>query len=195
MARAAVAASVATFAALLSHVVGGGAMPAPAGIAVPWVLSLAVCTTIAGRRLSLSRLSVAVPLSQLLFHALFVVGSPASSAGVPVPAGAHSHLPLTITAVGGESLAADPAMWIGHALAALATVALLHRGERVTVAAAGIAASLTSWVRRQLRMPVAQACVPASAPRVLGTRIAVPPRSRLGADAVDPRGPPLFATA
>lgn len=191
MARAAVAASIATFAALLSHVAVGGALPAPVGIAVPWVLSLMVCTTIAGRRLSLPRLSVAVPLSQLLFHALFVVGSPASSAGVAVPAGAHSHLPLPV--VGGEGLAGDPAMWLGHALAALATVALLHRGERVTIAATGVAASLATWVRRRLRMPVAPAHVPAPAPRVLGTRIAVPLRTRLGIDAVDPRGPPLLA--
>ena len=73
--RAWVAASIATFVALFWHVAAGGAMPHWLGIAVPWVLSLAVCTVLVGRALSLLRLSVAVVLSQLLFHLLFVLGA------------------------------------------------------------------------------------------------------------------------
>ena len=69
--RASVAASIATFVALFSHVAAGGAMPQWLGIAVPWVLSLAVCTVLVGRALSLVRLSAAVLVSQLLFHLLF----------------------------------------------------------------------------------------------------------------------------
>ena len=68
VARGGVAASVATWAALLSHVAAGGAMPGWLGVAVPLVLSVAVCTALAGRHLSLVRLAVAVTASQLLFH-------------------------------------------------------------------------------------------------------------------------------
>ncbi|MEV8024602.1 hypothetical protein [Microbacterium sp. NPDC080220] len=68
VARGEAAASLATWAALLSHVAAGGAMPGWLGVAVPLVLSFAFCTALAGRHLSVVRLAVAVTASQLLFH-------------------------------------------------------------------------------------------------------------------------------
>ncbi|MGO1539958.1 MAG: hypothetical protein ACTHW3_11405, partial [Leucobacter sp.] len=58
--RGSSAAAIATFAALFSHVIGGGAMPGLVGIAVPLLLSLMVCILLAGRKLSLTRLSISV---------------------------------------------------------------------------------------------------------------------------------------
>ena len=68
--RGLIGASIATFVALLSHVAAGGAMPGWVGIALPWLLSVMVCTLLAGRALSLIRLSLAVAASQALFHCL-----------------------------------------------------------------------------------------------------------------------------
>lgn len=84
--RGGAAGTVATVGALLSHLAGGGTLPAVLGIAVPWVLSLVVCVLLAGQRLSLLRLTIAVAVSQTLFHMLFVLGAPPTSAG-GVPAG------------------------------------------------------------------------------------------------------------
>ncbi|MGI6878919.1 hypothetical protein [Microbacterium sp. gxy059] len=126
--RGAAGASVATFVALLSHVGAGGEMPALLGVAVPWILSLMVCTLLAGRRLSAVRLSLAVVSSQALFHVLFVLGAVQA---LPTGGGHHHSLEPIVLASGtaGDRLVADPLMWAGHALAAVATVLILHRGE------------------------------------------------------------------
>ncbi len=75
VARGAAAAAVATFVALLSHVSGGGEVPGILGIVVPLALSFVACTALAGRRTSALRLGLAVAVSQVLFHTLFVLGS------------------------------------------------------------------------------------------------------------------------
>ena len=157
VARGAVAASIATFAALMSHVAAGGDVPGWAGIAVPWVLSVAVCTLLAGRALSAVRLSLAVVASQLLFHTLFVVGSVSPRAS-GAPAGhahhaSHDLLTASAPATGGGvavALVADPTMWASHAFAAFVTVLALHRGERAARALLRGARELLSWARRAL---------------------------------------------
>jgi hypothetical protein len=131
VARGAAAAGLSTFVALLSHVAGGGVVPAVEGVAVPLVLSLAVCTVLAGRRLSLPRLAGSVVVSQLLFHVLFVLGSPTGVTATDGTASAHAHsIVLDSTAVHGHSDGAG--LWWAHALAALVTIVALRRGERAT---------------------------------------------------------------
>ncbi|MEV5042030.1 hypothetical protein [Microbacterium sp. LMI1x-1-1.1] len=146
VARGALAASVATWAALLSHVAGGGQVPGWLGIAVPFALSLFVCTALAGRRLSLPRLALAVTGSQLLFHTLFVIGTITPSA---MP---HEHHMALMTDAGGTAAAicADPLMWAMHGLAAVLTIALLHRGERAAQRLFAVAAEIARWVRRRI---------------------------------------------
>lgn len=51
-----------------------------------------VCTLLAGRVLSLTRLSIAVVISQALFHVLFVLGTDPGAAGAT--GHAHDHLSL-----------------------------------------------------------------------------------------------------
>ena len=93
--------------------------------------------------LSLWRLSAAVVFSQSLFHGLFSLGSASSAAGAPVPAAGHAgHAAHTMAAASGSGLPgtgtmvmdqASPLMWAGHALAALATIAVLRHGEVTAV--------------------------------------------------------------
>ena len=134
------AAFVATFIAAFSHVLAGGSAPDSPVLVLSLALSGLVCTVLAGRVLSLWRLSTAVVLSQGLFHGLFSLGS-ASTAADPMAAHA-SHAAHTIQAASGSGLTgtgamvmdhSSPLMWAGHALAALATIAVLRHGEVTAV--------------------------------------------------------------
>lgn len=143
------ASSLAIFVALAGHVSGGGQMPGALGIVVPWVFSFMICVLLAGRTLSLLRLGISVAVSQFLFHTLFVLGTVTPS-GVSVR---HVHgAPLVIPASAGvpEAVTADASMWLGHALAALLTIAALYRGERLILAARDLAAQLGRWLRRRV---------------------------------------------
>ncbi len=189
IARGAVAASVATFVALLSHVAAGGAMPGMLGIAVPWVLSFAVCVVLAGRSLSLVRLSLAVTVSQVLFHTLFVLGASAAPAASFVPAAAgHAHHGVVVAAGASASGVVDPAMWLGHALAVVLTVAALYRGERAALRLLDLARASIAWVRARLAVvaplfstpdsvttPVVAAWFPRTAPQRAVARRRGPP--------------------
>lgn len=157
---------MATSAALLTHLAGGGALPGGLGIAVPWALSLAACTILAGRRLSFWRTAVSVALSQVLFHTLFVLGTPtaAGSAGQHLGHGMPGG-PATssaVTAAGSpegppaglaDLLQAGPEMWFWHGVAAAVTVAALYSGERVLLRLRELAGRLAQWVRRRFAVP------------------------------------------
>ncbi|WP_407319444.1 hypothetical protein UQW22_03420 [Isoptericola halotolerans] len=132
--RGGLAASSATLVALVCHLAGGGQMPGWPGIVLPLVFSLQVCTALAGRGLSLWRLSASVAVSQLLFHLLFVLGTtPAGRA--PAAADMHGHAAHgqgVLSAATGptmEMVHASPMMWAWHGVAALVTVGVLYRGE------------------------------------------------------------------
>lgn len=157
--RGSSAATIATFAALFSHVIGGGAMPGPAGVVVPLLLSLMVCILLAGRRLSLMRLSVSVVASQMLFHTLFVLGTRTSGAAVQNMSVGHHHghqmmqMPAvseqTITLVHGDTV-----MWVSHLLGALVTIAFLYRGEQAIHRLREVAEQFVAWVRYRLTTPI-----------------------------------------
>lgn len=157
--RGSSAAAIATFAALFSHVIGGGAMPGPVGIGVPLLLSLMVCILLAGRRLSLTRLSVSVVASQMLFHTLFVLGTPMSGSAVPnMPAGHHhGHGMMQMPAVSEHTITlvhGDTVMWISHLIGALVTVAFLYRGEQAIHRLRAVAEQFVVWVRHRLTTPI-----------------------------------------
>lgn len=196
--RGLVGASVATFVALLSHVAGGGAMPGWIGIAVPWVLSAMVCTLLAGRALSLVRLALAVALSQLLFHTLFVLGlvaPSAATAGMGTHAGHGSHgaaLMLTMPATTIPVVPSSATMWLWHGFAAVITVAALYRGERAILGLREFATALVAWATRTLAS--FDAPVPLSAGRTRATGLSPRPLSAGPAlSSLQRRGPPLCA--
>lgn len=88
--RGGLAATVATAVALTGHVLAGGAVPGWLGVLVPWWLSVAVCTVLAGARFTPARMSAAVLGSQVLFHGLFMAGTPGNPATRLVdPPGQH----------------------------------------------------------------------------------------------------------
>lgn len=161
-ARGPVAASAATAGALLSHLLGGGALPGWLGILVPLVLSLTVCTALAGRRLSLWRTTASVAASQVLFHLLFVLGTPAgaASAGGPMGHGMHGVHGVappessTTSLLGADLISADLAMWCWHGVAAAATVAALYSGERALTRLRDLAGQTAEWLRHRLAVPV-----------------------------------------
>ncbi len=130
----------------MSHVAAGGVPPGWVGIAVPFAISLLICTAVAGRRVSLVRMSLSVAVSQVMFHSLFVLGS----GGEPVVSGgAHHHgMAQAVLAVGGaEHVHASPAMWVGHAVAGVVTIAALYSGSRMLRYAYGIVAQVGCWLR------------------------------------------------
>ncbi|GAB3153904.1 hypothetical protein GCM10027058_23370 [Microbacterium neimengense] len=190
--RGATSAAVATFVALLSHVSAGGAVPGLLGIVIPFVLSLAVCTVLAGKRLSVWRLSVAVVLSQALFHTLFVVGSfalPGVGQEHHAMHGMGDAMPSASVGMA-DALHADPAMWLGHAIAAVVTILALHRGERCVRALIELTRTLIGRLRIRLALVVAD--VDVDAPRFPSVACArqCPPRQRLFLRDIARRGPP-----
>jgi hypothetical protein len=193
VARGAVAAAVATFVALLSHVTAGGAMPGAVGILVPLALSFVACTALAGRRLSALRLGLAVGLSQLLFHTLFVLGSyrPGVAAG-HVHGGAGAMPALDADSVT-MTMLPDATMWGWHVIAAALTTAALHRGERTVAHLRELAVRLGAWLRARVRI-LTDAPGPAPVRRVLADVVAeVRAVSVLLAATARRRGPPLGA--
>ena len=149
--RGFVGATIATFVALLSHVWVGGDMPGMLGVAVPWILSLMISTVLAGRRLSIVRLSIAVTLSQALFHILFVLGSFTPRGGFTPHMHGSAAMTLgdaTALTSGAALVPDDAAMWIAHGVAALLTVLALYRGERIVRALAAAASDLARWLGR-----------------------------------------------
>ncbi|WEK62141.1 MAG: hypothetical protein P0Y60_05145 [Candidatus Microbacterium colombiense] len=144
------ASSVAIFVALAGHVSAGGAMPGPLGILVPGVLAFMVCVLLAGRKLSVLRLTLSVAISQFLFHVLFVLGTITPSGDTaPHVHGAPVVLPA-ITAGADAAAVADGTMWFGHALAAAITVIALHRGERLLLGLRELAQQSVVWLQRRI---------------------------------------------
>ena len=200
--RGSVAAALATFSALFSHIVGGGAMPALLGLTVPLVLSLLFCILLAGRTLSLLRLSASVIVSQTLFHTLFVLGTPAgasASAGAdPHSAhGAHAaHLAAPTLGADSGALAlmqGDLTMWLSHAVGALITVTFLYRGERALLAVWAIAELFFASIKRRattpLRLPVTTRTVRMPVVTAPGWAVI----SRALGTSISRRGPPVWA--
>lgn len=123
------------------------------GVVGVWTLTLLVSTALAGRRLSLLRLSIAIAISQILFHTLFVFGA-VGPGGVIIDGHEHHqhHLALLEALPPGTlaALQADAAMWLWHALAAVVTTAILYRGERILQHMDALAAEAAELTRLAL---------------------------------------------
>lgn len=134
--RGVAAASVATFAASVSHSAADG-HPAPIlGLLLACAFAVPVCVALAGKRLSWWRLSVAVAVSQLAFHGLLTVGvgEPTGTRFVPAAgmAGHAEHL-MAIASSSAPMTGMDPTsgwMWVAHGFAALITILAIGHGEK-----------------------------------------------------------------
>jgi hypothetical protein len=182
--RGASASTVATMIAALSHTVGGGSPPHPLLMLTVSVLLTPVAALLVGSRVRLPGVAAAVMATQVVFHAVFEVTGGISPTGLTP--GAHQHGPIVLAispaAAHPSLLSASPAMLAAHAIAAVATAALLWRGELLVQAVA-------HWVRALLRTPQAVPS-PAADIRLPVSHAIVRPASRLLDDCVRRRGPP-----
>lgn len=124
----------------MSHIAAGGGLPGPVGVVLPWILAVLICIAVAGRTLSVWRLSVSVVASQILFHALFVLGAGPGDGTAPT---GHAHGARGMALESSGVAQGDIGMWIAHVLAGVATIALLHRGELVVRALLSAGVELT----------------------------------------------------
>ncbi|MFC0673638.1 hypothetical protein [Brachybacterium hainanense] len=205
--RGALAATLATSIALLGHVLGGGDVPGWMGIALPWWLSITLCTTLAGARFSAPRLLAAISGSQLLFHLLFVVGAPSSGAVTLSDApGMHLHLGVGSAAAAAAQTGAPATsmthlahsahlsgpMLLAHLLAAAGTAAMIHRGEAVLLRAIGLALSAAEALLRRRGPRAARLVSPPARPRPVPPIAHLPRRRRALLRPLTRRGPPLL---
>ncbi len=138
-ARGAFGALVATMLAATSHALAGGAVT-PIAVVATTLFALPLCVLLAGRVGSLWRLSIAVVVAQFVYHWSFsglgLATSLSSPSGEPVsPHAAHLGMlpPSLFTPEATTAYSADAWMWAAHALAAILTITLMHRGERAVL--------------------------------------------------------------
>ncbi|CAO1652270.1 hypothetical protein I6E81_02950 [Salinibacterium sp. NG22] len=120
--RGGLAALFATCAAALSHVVAGGASPSMFGIGVSLVISVAICTLLAGRTVSIVRLSAAILVSQAMYHTLF------SSMLAPEGIAPHNMAAMTFD-FSSATQTADSTMSLSHLAAAVVTILMFRYAE------------------------------------------------------------------
>ncbi|WP_300264720.1 hypothetical protein [Microbacterium sp.] len=143
--RGAAASSIATVTAAVSHTLGGGAPPHPLLVIALCVFLTPVAAVLVGRTLHLGKLSAAVLLSQTVFHVLFsALGATLTSSGTVTGHHHHHSLPLALNGQTLTAVAPDAGMLTAHLVAAVATIAMLWRGEQ-------LARTIAQWVRTTLR--------------------------------------------
>lgn len=162
-ARGWIVALFATFVAALSHTVGGGAVPGVLAVVVSLAFAGMVSVALSGRTLSTWRLTLAVLVSQLIFHGLFSFGTVGGSLVTTDAATGHAHTagsvamlaPSAVTT--GSMAGADHGlmMTMAHIVAAVITVAALCYGERAFWGLSSTAAvALKSLVRTLVLTPI-----------------------------------------
>jgi len=232
--RGVAAGALATFVALFSHVAAGGHAPVLPGVVLPLVLAVFVSVVLAGRKLSLVRLSASVAVSQTAFHWIFsaaaasapgagrasaaratadavAAGDPHAfhhGAGVPadfaatVGAGASAGSGASAgagAAAGGHALHTaghdSPLMLVAHVIAAVVTIAALHRSELILHSLLRLLRLVRSLLGPLLRVPAP--VVTTSRRRLLGAGCAVVSPAPLGVvrSARVDRGPPVRVPA
>ena len=200
--RGSAAAGFATFVALTSHVIGGGALPTPMGLLVPLALSTLVCVLLAGRRLSLPRLSLSVLVSQSLFHLLFSVFTPMAGTSGPTNAmerhamhhGGAASMSGAMSSSGADVMAAhshtSPAMLAAHLVAAVLTIAMIYWSE---VLPERIGSFVRLVIHALLPSPARPIPVPSRPTRHLGVVDILPRHLGVLRSPVLTRGPPVTA--
>lgn len=189
--RGQVVAVFATFTAAFSHGVADGGHPPVAAIALALAFSSVACVFLAAARLSRFRLAVSVAVSQLLYHGLFSLFGPATATTGVVSSSHHGTIVFGPVAANSAAVAADSWMLAAHAAAAVATFAILLRGEK-SLAALGelarlIVASLSWW-----RLPHAAPPASVQIRFPTGARTELPHRSLILTSSLSHRGPPAW---
>ncbi|TAM68203.1 MAG: hypothetical protein EPN48_12045 [Microbacteriaceae bacterium] len=199
VARGTLAALAAVFVSALFHGLAGGGTPGTLAVALSLAFCVPACIALAGKKLSMSRLSVSVVLSQFVFHALFSLSSPGPARFATGASAAHLHAGGHLVTTGAAasahvSMMPDTAgMWVGHATAALVTILAFRYGETafwglLTIAAiriVGIASALAE-------APTGPDAPPST---VIDARPVVVARTLLMIRRMRHRGPPALSPA
>ncbi|GAA1224054.1 hypothetical protein [Rhodoglobus aureus] len=138
--RGSAAAVFATFAAALSHQLAGGVAPSMFGMTVSLVISIAVCTLLAGRTVSLVRLTIAILASQAMYHTLF------NAMLAPQGIARHDMSAMTLD-FSSAAQTANSAMSATHLIAAVVTIVMFRYAE---VAFWGLLATARLFLARLL---------------------------------------------
>ena len=136
--RGTLGALIATLFAAASHAAAGGDITVFAVVATS-IIALPLCVALAGRVGSLWRLAVGVGVSQFVYHWSFAglgvaSGAPSGGGIAESPHAAHLRQMQTFAPELATAGAADALMWISHAISAMLTIALMHRGEQAMIA-------------------------------------------------------------
>jgi hypothetical protein len=190
LARAVVAAALSLFVAAFSHVLVGGAAPSGLAIVASFTVSVMVCVALTGKRLSLAALSIAVGVSQFLFHAVFSVWAEAApSTAIGTGHMAAMQMGTLSPAVGHQVMEMDGWMWLGHAAAAVVTIVALRHGE---LAFWGILLLSGLWIGSLFsRLPKPQAPASVRPVFVQPARVFAPRGLAILLTSLRHRGPPV----
>ena len=196
-ARGAFGALAATLFAAASHSFAGGTAT-PLAVLATALLALPLCVLLAGRAGSLWRLALAVGSAQFVYHWSFAGLGMASGLGADqlrgsaaaqtaFLAGPHAaHLePSSFAPALAAAGSADATMWLSHAVAAVLTIALLHRGE---VCVLRLLRVLRETV--PVRLPSA-ARLPQRPAILVAACDSLPRTTRVCLSAISHRGPPV----
>lgn len=143
---------VSTVGAALSHVAAGGGHPPYAAIAIAVAFSGMACVWLTGRRFSRFRLTIAVGISQSLYHGFFALFGTDAGGSLPGSGATYGHAHVTLLAPLGDAPAsfpasADAAMFFGHSITGIATLLLMLYGEHVArgIAEAAVPVAASLW--------------------------------------------------
>jgi hypothetical protein len=182
----------ATLVAAISHAIAGGSFASTLGLLLALMFSGVTCMALAGRRLSLARLSISVLLSQFAFHLVFSAIS-AGGGQVIGNIGHHGGGYLLISgnqaAMNMTSIETSGWMWLAHVLAAAVTIAALRFGEAAFWGLRDSARMLVAAIWRGI--PAAPAFVAATDAGPVASRSIAPRIQRGFLEAVRYRGPPV----
>ncbi|TQK19161.1 hypothetical protein FBY40_1654 [Microbacterium sp. SLBN-154] len=185
--RAVAAATTATVIAGTSHTLAAEGPPPIILLLAATVLATPVTLLLIGRRLSFGRTLATVAAAQAIYHLAFALVAPGATSGSVSAAGHLHHVPLPL-AEGAVAAVPDAPMLGAHALAAIITALLLHRGERMLHAlGCGVRALLA---RARPALPPLRAAMPHFA--IDGPAWTVRPRPASGCSS---RGPPALVAA
>ena len=198
-ARGWIVAGFSTFVAALSHTLGGGAVPGLLAVVVSLAFAAIVSIGLSGRTLSTWRLTVAVLVSQLIFHGLFSFGGAGGRLTEPDAMAGHAHdagsaVLLVPAGVAPGAMTGDHGslMILAHVVAAVITVLALRFGERAFWGLFHTArVAVHAVVRALVLVPIGHSPVAVAPfmPRL-------PPRHRLALlSTMRHRGPPVCLVA
>ena len=182
-----VTAGFAVFVAAFAHVAAGGHAPDWLAVAVSLAFAGILCVPLAGKTLSLTRLTISVAGAQAVFHTLFALSG---GQGGAITSGHHGTVTFTATQLAEHGSDGAQPMVLAHVIAAVITIAALRFAETAFWGIVALAKAGMPRLRVPTLVPFA-APAPAPAPE----RDLVPTRLRELAASVSRRGPPALLPA